>query len=73
MSITHDQYCIILCEESGCTDYIEEDTKKLCDHLSEYPYLTRKWNTDNTSISISNELLNRNKVHFDRKPLRTGM
>ena len=48
-------------EQGGGTNYIEDDAQKLCDHLSQYPDLTRKWNTDGASISISNELLNRGK------------
>ena len=51
----------------------------LRNHLSQYPDLTRKWNTDSASISISNELLKRGKrrigqqVRFDSKPLGIGM
>ena len=66
-------------EQGGGTNYIEDDAQKLCDHLSQYPDLTRKWNTDSASISISNELLKRGKrrigqqVRFDNKPLGIGM
>ena len=54
-------------EQGGGTNYIEDDAQKLCDHLSQYPDLTRKWNTDSASISISNELLKRGKRHIGQQ------
>ena len=65
----------------GTTRYAGSDASdgRPVDHLSQYPDLTRKWNTDRTSTSISSELLKRGKRHigqhvcFDSKPLGIGM
>ena len=66
-------------EEGGGTSCIEDNSVKLHAHLSQYPNLTTKWNTDGTSLSVSNELLRRSKKHigqqvrFDSKPLGVAM
>ena len=66
-------------EEGGGTSCIEDNSVKLHEHLSQYPDLTTKWNTDGASLSVSNELLRRGKkrigqqVRFDSKPLGVAM
>ena len=66
-------------EEGGGTSCIEDNSVKLHEHLSQYPDLTTKWNTDGASLSVSNELLKRSKrrigqqVRFDSKPLGVAM
>ena len=66
-------------EEGGGTNCIEDDHQKLCEHLSQYPDLTTKWNTESASLSITNEVLGRGKrrigqqIRFDSKPLGVAM
>ena len=66
-------------EEGRGTSCIEDNSVKLHEHLSQYPDLTTKWNTDGASLSVSNELLKRGKRHigqqvrFDSKPLGIAM
>ena len=66
-------------DEGGGTCYIEDDNIKLQEHLSQYPDLIAKWNTDSASLSVSSELLKRGKkrigqqVRFDSKPLGIAM
>ena len=66
-------------EEGGGTSCIEDNSVKLHEHLSQYPDLTTKWNTNGPSLSVSNELLKRGKrrigqqVRFDSKPLGVAM
>ena len=66
-------------DEGGGTSCIEDDNIKLQEHLSQYPDLIAKWNTDSASLSVSNELLKRGKkrigqqVRFDSKPLGVAM
>ena len=66
-------------EEGGGTSFMEDDNEKLCKHLSQYPDLTKKWNTDGASLSVNDELLRKYKcrigqqVRFDSKPLGIAM
>ena len=66
-------------EEGGGTSFMENDNEKLCKHLSQYPDLTKKWNTDGASLSVNDELLRKYKcrigqqVRFDSKPLGIAM